>query len=159
MPPFMMDARRYRDALEQVDYVMRMEPSIPLHWRRAEALCALGDYEKAIEAERDQRLSAGQSRDGVERQLQPLRTAFAADGRRGYWRWKLDELQRNKESLYYQARANAQIGDFPKAIECLRLCLETTPFDLAFGIAGDWALDPLRSRPDFKALLKEMHLE
>jgi hypothetical protein len=37
--------------------------------------------------------------------------------------------------------------------------LNLLPYELALNIVGDWALDQLRSCPDFQVLLKEMKLK
>lgn len=92
---FLLDARRYREAIESEEYFMRMEPSVSHYWVRIDAHCALGEYDKAIAVERNQLLSRGESSKEADLRVRELKKSFTEDSVRGYWRSKLDWMQKH----------------------------------------------------------------
>ena len=85
--------------------------------------------------------------------------AFAVDGAKGYWRLQLEEAKQAGDFLFSRAGIYAQLGENQPAMDCLQAAVKERDVWLTFYVMTDWTLDPLRSEPDFHAILKEMGLE
>jgi serine/threonine protein kinase len=157
LPAYLADARQFTNALAQIDLVLANGPNADVGYTRQNALCALGRFNEAIEAERQYRTAAGESPENLEKELGELKRAIAVDGTKAYWhRWFTNA--NNWNDSYEQACAYAKLGQTNEAFTCLVKSLNERDVSLTFGIMTDWMLDPLRADPRFVAILEKMHL-
>ena len=61
LPAYLADARQFTNALAQIDLVLANGPNADVGCTRQNVLCALGRFEKAIDAGREYRVAAGAS--------------------------------------------------------------------------------------------------
>ena len=158
---YLVCARRFNDALAQLDEAVAMEAESAgdAAWDRRDIFLALGQTEKAIEAERDARIAQGESSEKVERETADKRRAAPVKGSKVIWRPQLEWFQHQGDAIYDQAYCHAQLGEADPAFACLEKLLKAHDTQLTFTIMTDWRLDPIRSDPRFHAILKTMHLE
>ena len=154
-------ARRFKDALTQIDQAIAMEAVGDMSWDRRDLFLALGQVDKAIDAERDGRIAQGDPRDKVEHDVANKRLSMPVEGAKVIWRPELQYYQQNQQNDdgYSKAGCYAQLGDTNAALACLEKLLKEHSTMITFNIMGDWRLDPIRSEPRFHAILRTMHLE
>jgi serine/threonine protein kinase/Tfp pilus assembly protein PilF len=155
---YLVDARDYEGALTQVKLVRTMHPSRDIGWVESGALCALGRYEEAVEAERKSLVASGKSEDWLRQHADPLKSAVESGGANAYWSAKLEQAKTTHD-LYTQACCWAQLGETNKAIAVLTTAAGQTNVLLTFHVATDWRLDPVRKDPHFRPILHTMHLD
>jgi serine/threonine protein kinase len=155
---YLIDAKQFSHALEQVEQVLAMGPNPDTAYTKQNALCALGRYEEALDAEREYRVTTGESNTNLDQELGELKRAVAADGPTAYW-WRELENSKNRTDTYGQACAFVQLGHTNEAFASLRQSLQNRDVGLTFMMKTDWRLDPIRSDPRFHAILKTMRLE
>lgn len=157
---YLVCARRFDDALTQIDKVVAMEAvrDADMVWDRRDIFLALGQIDKAIEAERDGRIAKGESKEKVEQDSARKKRAFPTEGLKLFWQPTLEWHEQHR-NVYSEAQFHAQLGNTNAAFGCLEKLLKERDTGLTFGITTDWMLDPIRSDPRFHAILKRMHLE
>ncbi len=155
---FLIQARKYSDALTEADQLARLNPSLNVSWARYKAFCGLRQFSEAIEAERSYLAAGGDSQAKIEMQIARLQCGLAGDGTNGYWSARLENAREDKD-IYEQACCYAQLGRTNEAVACLQNLLQKRDRWLAFWVMSDWRLEPLRSEPRFHAILRAMHFE
>jgi len=89
-------ARRYDDALAQLQKTTQMFPNLAIeHERLAHLYTYRGEYSNAIAEESRARIIAGEDPQSVLRLEESLRSSFATRGPRGYWEKLLELSQRS----------------------------------------------------------------
>jgi adenylate cyclase len=142
-------------AMEQAQNTLKIDPDFPvLHMRLEEIYEQKGMYEMAIgEIEKRQR---------VTKEMAPLlRLAFAKSGARGYWQEML-RLQTELATKEYVTPSSFAfyhvcLGEKDRAMDWLEKAHAEHDVDLTW-VLPDPTLDPLRTEPRFKALLKSIGL-
>src|SRR5262249_38224001 len=119
-------ARRYDDALSQLQKTTQMFPSFAIDYQRLAHLYAYrGEYEMAIAEETRTRILAGEDARSVLKLEDSLRKAFATRGPRGYWEVLLELSHRpdNPPEAYTTndglAVLYVRLGDKEKALQAL----------------------------------------
>jgi serine/threonine protein kinase len=170
---YLVCAREFDKALEQIDKIVAMQAVTEkdVIWIRMEIFLALGQTDKAIEAERDGRIADGDPRADAERDAAAKMRAPPAERARLLWLPYLDgaaqrisfprwaKPQKDSYWLYQQARAYAQLGQADAALTRLEDLLKERDTSLTFNVMGDWTLDPLRREKRFHKILRTMHFE
>jgi TolB-like protein/DNA-binding winged helix-turn-helix (wHTH) protein len=157
-------ARRYDDAFAQLQRANQMNATFALnHQRLARYYMCVGRFDEAIREETKARLLAGEDPKIVVAKEEALGKALATGGPRGYWQ-KLLQLSEMKENPpeafatpYGIARIYAQLGEGEKALESLEKAYSAREISLT-EIGVEPTLDPLRSSPRFRRLLRMMRL-
>jgi serine/threonine-protein kinase len=114
-------AREYEAAMSELERAVQLDPSFDrardelLEW-----IYAFQDrYTNAIAVRTDRMRREGQPQESIT----ALESAFAASGPAGYWRWRLDQLQRAATLRYVApsefAKNYAMLGDLDAAFEWL----------------------------------------
>ena len=155
---FLIAAKRFPEALAQLEQLLAINPNLNVTWARAEAFRGLGDYPKAIEFEGLSRAADGQSQTKIDVKIARLKQGLNRDGTNGYWRAELANACED-EDRYEQACCYAQLGRTNEALTCLRELVQEHDRWLAFSIMSEWRLDPIRPEPGFHKILREMHFE
>jgi serine/threonine protein kinase len=154
---------RFNDALTQIENARIMEAwpnAVQVAWERRDLYLALGEADKAIEAERDGRIADGQPRAEVEQDTAAKMRSPPAERAALLWRGRLDwDKKQGDAELYDQACCHAQLREYDEALECLSTLRDRHDTGLTFMIMTDWELDPLRSDRRFHDILKKMHFE
>jgi len=157
-------ARRYDDALAQFRKIGEMSPGFALNHERISHLYAhLNRYDDAIEEDAKARTLSGEDADSVSAKKDALRKAFVEHGSKGFWQTLLEfsKAPQNPPEAYTDqwgvAIIYAQLGDKEKALDALEQAYSERDFMLT-EIAVEPGLDPLRSEPRFKALLRRVGL-
>ncbi|HKW33352.1 MAG TPA: winged helix-turn-helix domain-containing protein [Candidatus Acidoferrum sp.] len=152
-------ARRYDDALVQLQKVTQMFPNLAIeHERLAHLYTYRGEYDKAIAEESRARIIAGENPGSVLRLEQSLRSSFAARGPRGYWEKMLELSHRsdNPPEAYTThdglAIIYVRLGDKDKALQALEQAYKERQLHMT-EIGIEPAFDALRSEPRFQKLL------
>ncbi len=162
MAYYFREAGQFSNALEQIDRVAAMEPDSDVSDFKRDIYCALGRFDKAIDAERQFRATAGEPRDVVERELGELKRAIEAGDPKAFWRREIEKAKQDPDGtrrIYVLACLYAQAGDTKAAFDCLDQALKERNVWLTFMVKTDWKLNSLRSDERFRAILREMHLE
>lgn len=81
-----------------------------------------------------------------------LRTAFATEGIKGFWKANLDILMKRNEYAYTKAEFYALLGDKEQALNWLEQSCEWRNFDFVF-MKVNPALEGLRKEPRYRSLL------
>jgi tetratricopeptide (TPR) repeat protein len=153
-------ARRFDEALDQADFTIKVEPADYGHYAwRTRILCGLNRYAEALDSDRQLRLLNHEPQEEVRQDIALLKNALKAQGPKVYWRRELEGCKRDKQGPYFEALAQAQLGETNEAIRCLQTALKERNVWLTFRVMTDWELDPVRSDPRFHTILRTMHLE
>ena len=118
-------ARRYDEAIEQLQKTLELDPNmITVYWWLGEAYEQKGLYDQAVAAHlRHEELSGTDAA--------PLREAYAASGREGFWRKLLDlkkeQAKHEKASPYKLAEIYVRLGEKDQAFFWLEKSLSETP--------------------------------
>ena len=158
-------ARRYNDALGQLEKTIEMFPSFAIeHERLAHLYTYRGEYEKAIAEESRARILAGQDPRSVLGLEESVRTALAAHGPRGYWE-KMLELSRQSDNApeAYTTNDNlaiiyARLEKKEKALQTLEQAYQERQLHMT-EIAIEPAFDVLRSEPRFQSLVHQIGVQ
>jgi TolB-like protein/tetratricopeptide (TPR) repeat protein len=149
-------ARRYEEAEREWANVAVRYPS----YSRPHLLSRLmyegvGDYERAVEAYRLNRVARG---DLFER-IESLRLAYRSAGADGYWRWWLDRSFENQDGLRpgstVFANLHARLGDMDRAFEYLEQAFEEKNPHLV--LIQTPQFDALRGDPRFAKYVRRMN--
>jgi serine/threonine-protein kinase len=150
----LVNARGYAEATEVLSRALEMEPAFDralelLEWIHTQQ----GRYDDAV-ALRVQRLTAS----GGDVAAGTLRLAYGADGPTGYWRWRLQRLQRAAEAGYVGPSAFAAVyvalGEVDAAFDWLERAYAARE---GVEMLKVWpGYDPLRADPRFVSLLERM---
>lgn len=158
-------ARRYDDALAQLQKTTEMSPSFAIeHERLAHLYTYRGDYDKAIAEESRARILAGQDPRSVLKLEDSLRQALFARGPRGYWE-KVLELSRRSDIVpeAYTTNDNlaiiyARLGEKEKALQVLEQAYQERQLHMT-EIGIEPAFDVLRSEPRFQSLVDRIRVQ
>lgn len=155
-------ARRYDDALKQLQKVNHMDPNFAVnHERLAQLFTLLANYNKAIEEETKARLLTGEAPQIVLAKMDRLRRAFTTRGVLGYWEEQLQLLRGEQNPPEANVRAfglaivYGHIGEKDKAIANLEIAYTERDTQMT-ELGVDPQFDPLRSDPRFDDLLRRV---
>jgi tetratricopeptide (TPR) repeat protein len=155
-------ARRYDDALAQLQKTTAMFPSFAIdHQRLAHLHAERGEYETAIAEETKTRLLSGEDPHAVVKLEDSLRTAFARHGPQGYWQVLLALSQRpdNPPEAYTTQDGleivYVRLGNKEKALQLLQQAYRDRQLDI-INIGIEPAFDSLRSEPRFQELVRKI---
>ena len=99
--------------------------------------------------------------DLVELIKQPYLEALHSGGRQGFWKYRLDALQKVRKlegnDYIIYARTYSELGDKEKALGSLERALQERAFLMPF-VSADPAFDSLRAEPRFQEILRKMKL-
>src|SRR5215468_8933069 len=158
-------ARRYDDALAQLQKVTQMFPNLAIeHERLAHLYTYRDEYVKAIAEESRARIIAGEDPRSVLRLEESLRSAFAARGPRGYWEKLLELSQRsdNPPEAYTAhdglAIIYVRLGEKEKALQALEQAYNERQLHMT-EIGIEPAFDSLHSEPRFQRLLHQIGVQ
>ena len=158
-------ARRYDDALAQLQKTTQMFPNLAIeHERLAHLYTYRGEYSNAIAEESRARIIAGEDPQSVLRLEESLRSSFATRGPRGYWEKLLELSQRsdNPPEAYTThdglAIIYVRLGEKEKALQALEQAYNERQLHLT-EIGIEPAFDPLRSDPRFQGLLHKIGVQ
>jgi tetratricopeptide (TPR) repeat protein len=155
---YLDNARRFQEALVQMDQAIVLQGFDDMQWNRRDIYLALGQTNNAIEAMRNLLIANGESNEQVERDIDKLKRAVAAEGLKAIHR-SIVESDKQEGDFLDAARRYAQLGDTNAALTCLEKLLEEHDPWLTFSIRTDWMLDPVRSHKRFHAILKARNFE
>lgn len=155
-------ARRYDDALGQLQKTTEMFPSFAIeHERLAHLYTYRGEYDKAIAEEIRAKILAGQDPRSVVKLEDSLRSALLTRGPRGYWEQML-ELSRRSDNVpeAYTTNDNlaiiyARLGEKEKALEALEQAYQERQLHMT-EIGIEPAFDVLHSEPRFQSLMRRI---
>jgi TolB-like protein/DNA-binding winged helix-turn-helix (wHTH) protein len=158
-------ARRYDDALGQLQKTTEMFPSFAIeHERLAHLYTYRGEYDKAIAEESRARILAGQDPRSVVKLEDSLRQALLTRGPRGYWE-KMLELSRRSDNVpeAYTPNDNLAIiyarqGEKEKALQALELAYQERQLHMT-EIGIEPAFDVLHSEPRFQSLVHRIGVQ
>jgi serine/threonine protein kinase/tetratricopeptide (TPR) repeat protein len=152
-------ARRFAEASDAYRSVTLIEPNFP----QALLMVAFmheqaGEFDRA--AETLGRADAFFGEHGGAALTETLKAGYAADGATGYWRARLEVLDRldptrSHVPAYAFACAYAHLGDRDRAFATLERIVATRMGHAVF-LAVDPVLDPLRDDPRFEQLLRRL---
>jgi len=148
-------ARRYDEAIEEVQLALAVNPNIPVAYRTLVNYVyeEQGLYEEAIVAY--QKILAEEEAAG-------LADAYQTLGKEGYWRWWLDYWTEMAKQGYVSseqfARIYAHLGETNQVFEQLEKAYDEHDVALLLGRSLP-AYDPFRDDPRFQDLLRRMNLE
>jgi tetratricopeptide (TPR) repeat protein len=151
-------ARRYDDAIEQLNRTVELDPNYPVtYWILCLLLTRTGHFESAItEGEKGVTLSGGSI---LIRSA--LAQALGAAGQREKALEILDELTKLAKqkyvAAYFFAGIHIGLGEDDRAIECLEKSFEEHSHWLIY-LHIDPSMDALRSNPRFQDLLQRVGL-
>ena len=148
-------ARRFNEALTQIEHGIAMEAAYDFSWDRADILLALGKFDAALDVLRQGVISDSQPKEKVRADIAAAEQALPVERGKAIWRLRLDYEQ----FPYWRARCYAQLGETNVALDCLEKALKEHDASLTFHIITDWALDPLRSHSRFHRILRTMNFE
>jgi len=157
-------ARRYDEALAELRKAGQMDPNFAInHERLAHLYTYLQEYDDAIEEETKARMLAGEDPKNVLLKQNELKSALDARGPRGYWETllKFSKGKQNPPEAYTGnyglAIIYARLGERDNCMDGLeQACVERQLAMTEIGIEP--ALDPLRSEPRFRELLRQVGL-
>lgn len=151
-------ARRFREALEQVQRVLQVDPE----WAEAKAALVtnyeqLGEYDKALAAfERTGSCFGCRIHD-----MNAVRRVQLNPDKESYWQLRLDMLLAAAKEQYVTpyglAMSYGELGRFDEAFAALNEMVDQHSGQATF-LLVDPAADPLRSDPRYDALLKRVGL-
>lgn len=150
---FLSDAKKFDQALTQLENATVMAPDWDPSWNRAFALCGLNRYSDALKA-----LRQSQAAPNAKRELDELASALSSEGPKAWWRWELKNAL-NQTNRYEAACAYAQLGETNAALACLQQDLQDRMWRLPFSVMTDWRLDPIRADTNFNKIVKEIGLK
>jgi tetratricopeptide (TPR) repeat protein len=151
-------ARRYDDAIEQLQRTIELDPNYPVtYWVLSLLLRKMGRYERAIaEGEKSVNLSGGSPM-----MRAALAQTFGAAGRKEEAIEILDDLAKLAKQKYvapyFFAGIHVGLGENDRAMECLEKSYEEHSHWLIY-LHMDPGLDALRSNPRFQDLLQRIGL-
>jgi tetratricopeptide (TPR) repeat protein len=158
-----MMARRYDEAIAQFKQTLDLDENFLLaRVFLSETYINKGMYEEAIsEAEKRVMRLQGAPEGQVARQLKDfaeMRAAYRQSGAGGFHKKRLELQKRNQETgtsirPFLMAKLHAQLGENDRAFEWLETVVEKREGDGYLNV--DPALDPVRSDPRFRELLKK----
>ncbi|TLM76099.1 winged helix-turn-helix domain-containing protein [Microbulbifer harenosus] len=149
----------YPQALAELDKRMPLQqPSLVHLWSRQAILENMGREEESFRAY----LQVLAEMDYGERELAAAERAFAESGLRGFYRWLAFEKRELRNIGQYQAplslaRYAVAAGEQERALEWLQQALQARQLELLW-VAVDPKYAPLRGRPEFTALLRQIGL-
>ena len=151
-------ARRYEEALESLRKVLPLEPDFVLAYAiEGRTYAAMGRYQEALDAfRRADELSGGTSRFQLE-----MAAVYAGLGKREEARRMFDsilspEWKGHRPSSVVEAMVRADLGDIDGAMRSLEKAFRERDVSLVRAKVNS-GLDPLRSDPRFKDLLRRMN--
>jgi tetratricopeptide (TPR) repeat protein len=151
-------ARRYDDAIEQLQRTLELDPNYPVtYWVLGLLYRKMGRYELAItEGEKAVSLSGGSSL-----MRAALAQTFGAAGMEDKAIEILDALSKLAEEKYvapyFLAGIHVGLGENDRAIDCLEKSYEEHSHWLIY-LHMDPGMDALRSNPRFQDLLRRVGL-
>lgn len=149
----------YPQALAELDKRMPLQkPSLVHLWSRQAILENMGREAESFRAY----LQVLAEMDYGERELAAAERAFADSGLSGFYRWLAFEKRELRNIGQYQAplslaRYAVAAGEQERALEWLQQALQARQLELLW-VAVDPKYAPLRGRPEFTALLREIGL-
>lgn len=154
------NARQYDQAIEQYRKTVEMDPNfVRVHDYLQFAYEMKGMYEAAIGEIQQARTLATGNAELAARFAEELRKGYAASGPKGYWQVLLDRaIERSKLSYispFYLGVLYSQVGQNDRAFEMLEKAYQEHG-SLMSGIQVAPRIDPLRSDPRFKDLVRRM---
>ena len=153
-----LNARQYDEAIKHFQRANEMNADfLQAHLFLAESYEVKGMYEEAAkELEKVITLSGGRAEAAA-----PLRSGYRASGERGYFQEKLKLLmqrwQRSGKGAYQIAEVHASLGEEDQAFGWLEKSYERHDLSLV-NLKVTPRLDPLRTDPRFKDLLRRVGL-
>jgi TolB-like protein/DNA-binding winged helix-turn-helix (wHTH) protein len=157
-------ARRYDEALAEFQKAGQMDPNFAInHERLAHLYPYFEKYDDAIAEDTKARMLAGEDPKSALRKQNELRSALRARGPRGYWETLL-EFSKDKVNPpeayignYGTALLYAHLGKKDKSLDALEQSYAERRLAMT-EIGIEPALDPLRSEPRFRELLRQVGL-
>ncbi len=155
---FMIDHGQYAEAEMMLRQALEHDSDQGEAWEALERLRVIhGDYEGAIEVQRER---AGRAAGASETEIAALERAVAERGGRGYWEWRLGQLEQRERrgesvSQVSYAAALASLGRHDEALERLERAHESLDRQLV-SLQSDPTWDALRSDARFRQLVTQM---
>ena len=147
--------RRYDDAIAWANKALALDRQhLVAREFLASAYLQKGDFERYLV----ELIEHGASHGVPRAELEPLKAAYATDGRSGFWRYSLEQMSHNPSTPALQfAVFHTMAGDMDKAFHHLdRAILEHDPSLVDLAVAPQW--DNLRSDPRFAACVARVGL-
>jgi tetratricopeptide (TPR) repeat protein len=159
----LMSARRYQEAIDQLNLVIQMETNgtLQTYGVLSEALVGDRQFERGIEMARQQALRNGVDQEQANDRAQALLLAYRSNGESGYWAQLLEWVDPRREP-YHFALLCAKVGRDPEALDWLGTAAQKHDWRMVFGhssIKADPAWDHLREQPRFKNVLRQIKLD
>jgi serine/threonine-protein kinase len=147
--------RQYASAIEELREALAHEPRLDRAWEVMEDAHTLaGDYDAAV-AVRRQRLASGVS---ASTDAADLAQRYAKEGPSGYWRWRLELLERESELGYVPpsrlAQVHAALGETDAAVKWLERAYDARDAVELLQVSPYY--DALRHDLRFQALVERM---
>ena len=157
-------ARRYDQALAELQKAQRIHPNVALvEERLAHLYTYKAFFDKAIDSETTARMLTGETAESALAKKNELHSALASNGPRGYWETVLkfsltpDNPPEAYTTSYGRAIVYARLGELKRAIAELDKAVTERQLSVT-EIAVEPAFDPLRSDPEFSALVRRVGL-
>ncbi len=151
---YLLDHGEFQESLRQMELVGTMDPSIDMTGLRENALCGLNRFNDAVAA----RLNR-QGLGADERQhLEALARAVQVEGARAWWIWQLASAKQGGDK-FVEAGVHAQLGETNATIACLQEDVTNHMWRLAFNLMTEWELNPVRSDPRFREVVRKIGFE
>jgi tetratricopeptide (TPR) repeat protein len=143
-------SRKYEEAEQQLQKTVDLDPSFMLgHYAYSTALRLRGKHAEAAES-----FARGLESVGNREAAQRARQSFAADGWKGFERFRSKDAPMNRPR-YLVATSYAELGENDRAFEALSQAIERRESFVTL-IKVDPLLDPLRADPRFQELIKKV---
>ncbi len=144
-------ARRYDEAIEQFERVIKMDRTGPTIMWLSQTLGQAGRDEEAF------KLWIGRFTDLIESDRREWQAAFEREGWKGIMRERARRFENSTEIYTHGAAYHAYVGDADKALAYLETALERRENMLQW-LRVDPRFDPIRNEPRFEAFLAKTGL-
>ncbi len=151
------NARQYDDAIAHCRKWAELEPNDSRPYATMSGVYEqMGRYEDAVIAQKRAMTLSG----AAPERIAELDSAYSQSGSKGYWRWRLEWIERIGGSFdryaSYTAMYYGQLGEKDKAFAWLERAYEKhDPFMFRLKVEPGW--DPLRDDPRFQDVLRRMN--
>ena len=145
------------EAIQQFKRALELGHDPNFHRWIAETYSGLGRHDEAVTAYENYWRERGEPQSVVEE----LRAAYAADGWPGYWKQRLEQIERGsaRYTLWWaKAQMHARLGNTNAVLECLEKSYRNREYFVA-QMKSNEEFKPFRSDPRFNGLLRRMNLE
>lgn len=151
-------ARRYDEAVVQFQKTLEIDRNFAMaHGLLGVAYQSRGEFEAAIEEQRQSAVLGGEPAEAAEARSAALRNAFRQGGEAAYWQKRLELAAGAAEGPYQLAVFHARLGQTEQAVQRLQEAFESRDYSLLY-LRTNPAFDALRGHPVVAELMNRVGL-